>query len=231
MAPGDRDPLLLAARELRREVVAPRRQADPVDRLVDRHRVVDDVGDQGDVLAHREARDQVVELEHEADVAAPERGQLRLRGGAQVLIAKAHFAGARHVEPAQDVEERRLAAARGAEEDDELAGTDVEVDLAQGPDLDLAGAVGLGQAPARKTGTPARPASGVDRDAACIPARPLLPEVFVEGGEAALPARQRVPLEALHPHPALGERDRPRADQIDDRIARRGGLSCGWVAP
>jgi hypothetical protein len=69
---GDGDALLLAAGELRRKVVAPRRQADPVDRLVDRHRVLDDVGDQGDVLAHRQARDQVVELEHEADVAAPD---------------------------------------------------------------------------------------------------------------------------------------------------------------
>ena len=47
------------------------RQADQRQRLGGRHRVVGHLGDEFDVLARGEARDQVVELEHEADVVAP----------------------------------------------------------------------------------------------------------------------------------------------------------------
>ena len=65
---GDGHALLLAAGELRREVVHAVAEADQRQRLLGRHRVVGDLGDQGDVLARGEAGDQVVELEDEADV-------------------------------------------------------------------------------------------------------------------------------------------------------------------
>jgi hypothetical protein len=49
------------------------------------------------------------------------------------------------VEPAQDVEQGRLAAARGPEQHQDLAFMDVEIDAAQRRDLALAHAIGLGQ--------------------------------------------------------------------------------------
>ena len=68
----DGDPLLLAARHLRRVVVAPLRRARPARApRPDDIGVRREVGDERDVLARREARDEVVELEDEADVLAP----------------------------------------------------------------------------------------------------------------------------------------------------------------
>ena len=75
---GDRHALLLAARELRGKVVEPMVEADHPEGLLRRHRVLDDLGDERHVLARRQARDQVVELEHEADVRAAIFGQLRV---------------------------------------------------------------------------------------------------------------------------------------------------------
>jgi hypothetical protein len=82
------------------------------DGLVDVHRVARDVGHQLHVLAHRQAGDQVVELEHEADVLAPVARQLGLAGAGQPWSPKRTSPAAGHVQPAQDVQQRALAAAR-----------------------------------------------------------------------------------------------------------------------
>ena len=50
--PRNRDTLLFPARKLGRKVVAPRREADHVDGLVDRHRVVGDIGHQRHAELH-----------------------------------------------------------------------------------------------------------------------------------------------------------------------------------
>ena len=141
----DGHPLLFAAGELGREMVLARGQADQRDRLVHRHGMVGDVGHQRDVFRDRQAGDQVIELEHEADVAAPVGGQLGLARPAQVLLAEQHRARSGGIESAQDVEQGRLAAARGAQQDDELAAPDLQVDLAQGLDGEFAAAIGLAQ--------------------------------------------------------------------------------------
>ena len=68
----DRDALLLAARELRRES-GRSALAEPDEReRLGRGTIgsLRDLGDERDVLARGQARDQVVELEHEADVLA-----------------------------------------------------------------------------------------------------------------------------------------------------------------
>ena len=77
---GDGDALLLAAGELRRKVVEALAEADQL-AAPPRARIgaARDLGDQRDVLARGQARDQVVELEDEADVLAPVAGQLRPR--------------------------------------------------------------------------------------------------------------------------------------------------------
>ena len=59
-----------------------------------------------------------------------------------------HVAAGRHVEPAENVEQRRFAAARGPEQHDEFARVKVQIDAAQRVHLDLAHAIDLGE-PAR----------------------------------------------------------------------------------
>ena len=137
--------LVLAARELRREVIEPLGEAHPRQRLGRRHRLRGDVGHQRHVLACGERGDEVVELEHEADVLPPVARERGLVGVRQIVVLECDRARARRIEPAQDVEQRRLAAARGPEQDDELAGADVEVDAAQRVHLGLAHAVRLGK--------------------------------------------------------------------------------------
>ena len=70
--PGDGHALLLAAGQLRREMVQARAEVDQFQRGFGRHRVAGDLGNQPHVLPRGQARDQVVELEDEADA---------LRGG------------------------------------------------------------------------------------------------------------------------------------------------------
>ena len=93
-----------------------------------------------------EARDEVVELKDEADVLAAEAGERGVVGGGEVVIAVADLAAGRHVEAAEDVQQGRLAAARGTEKDDEFARVEIEIDAAQRVDLHLAHAVDLGDA-------------------------------------------------------------------------------------
>ena len=76
---GDRDPLLLAAGELGRAVVEPVAEADRVDQLVEALRIGVAAGElerQQDVLPRVEDRQQVEELEDEADLVAAQLGQL-----------------------------------------------------------------------------------------------------------------------------------------------------------
>src|SRR5690606_22651274 len=89
---------------------------------------------EGDVREHREPRHERVALE---DDAALERGPGHL------AAVHDHRAFARLVEPGEDVEDGRLAAARVADDADELALLEVEVDLLE----DRRGAVALREAP------------------------------------------------------------------------------------
>jgi SpoU rRNA methylase family enzyme len=64
----------------------------------------------------------------------------------QVLAAETDLAAIRAVEPAEQVEERRLAAAGGTEKRDQLAGEELEVDAAQRVDRVGTGPVGAREA-------------------------------------------------------------------------------------
>src|SRR5690606_10324065 len=92
-----------------------------------------------------EARDVVVELEDEPDVQAPVLGQLRLARRRQVPVAVGHLTRGRDIKAAQDVEQRRLAASRGAEQHDELRLEEVEVHAPERMHLDLPHRVDLGE--------------------------------------------------------------------------------------
>src|SRR5664280_981372 len=96
-----------------------------------------------DVALRRKHRHQVVELEDEAN---PRRAPLRKGARAELvepLAADADAAGGRHVEPADHVEQRRLARAGRTHQRQEIALVDVEVDVVQHLHLLLAALVDL----------------------------------------------------------------------------------------
>jgi hypothetical protein len=135
--------LLLAARELRREVVAPLAHLDHGERLGGVDGCVGDLGDEGDVFECGQAGDQVVELEHEAHVFAPEARELGRGRRGEIVIEVVHLARRGPVQPVKDVEQRRLAAARGAQQDDEFTRQQLQVDVARRMHQGLAHGVDL----------------------------------------------------------------------------------------
>ena len=137
--------LLFAAGKLRGEMVHPRREAHEIERGLGRHRVPRDLGDEADVFAGGEARDKVVELKNETHGIAAVEGEFVFVSAREVGAAVTQLARSRHIEAAELVEQGGLAAAGGAEEHDELARAEVEVDAGERAHLGGAGAVGLGE--------------------------------------------------------------------------------------
>ena len=144
--PGDRDPLLLAAGELRGPVAQALLEPDarcnlahgraPRAAAVQAHR-------QGDVLRDRERRQQIEGLEHEPDPLAPQDGQAALAQPRQVGVAERDGAGSRPVEPRCDVEERALAGARRAHDGGERPAREPDADAVEGHDGAIALAVDI----------------------------------------------------------------------------------------
>jgi hypothetical protein len=102
-----------------------------------------DLGRHGDVLEHREARDQVVELEDEPDVPPAEERQLRGAHLGQLGIAKVDRTLRGPVHAAEQVQQRALARSARTENDEHLALEDLRTHSTQGVHLDLAHAVDL----------------------------------------------------------------------------------------
>src|ERR687898_1119099 len=83
----DRHALLLAARELCGKVVQALVESDERERVFGAERPLDDLGDEGNVLASREARNEIVELEHEADVMPPVLRERTLFSRREIAVA------------------------------------------------------------------------------------------------------------------------------------------------
>ena len=146
---GDRDALLLAAGELGRAVAEPLGEADLVGELAHPLAVRLAAGErerEHDVLGRREHRQQVEELEDEADVLTPQEREVVVGELRDVLAGDRHAALGRAVEAGEDVHQRRLAGARRAHDGGQLAGGDAEVDAAQRVDAGLALAVAADEA-------------------------------------------------------------------------------------
>src|SRR5215203_1151383 len=134
---GDRDPLLLAAGELRGAVGAPVLEADGADELVDPLLVGIAAGDrerQHQVLLGGEDRQQVEELEDEAELVAAQLGQLAVVEAGDVDSIEFDLARGRLVEPGEDVHQGRLAGARGAHDRGEAVALEAGADAGQGVD-------------------------------------------------------------------------------------------------
>ena len=131
---GQRNPLTLAARQLRRKAVGQPvklyktqkrmhffldlRVAGPLGTRLDSQT-------EGDVLKDRHVAKQRVVLKHEADLALT---HMHIGG---VFTAEVNAAGVRGFQPGNDAQQRGLAAARGPEQRDQFARIDVETDIAE----------------------------------------------------------------------------------------------------
>ena len=147
--PRDRHALLLAAGQLRRLMIEPLRQADAIEQ---RARAIDVVlrraGDdrrRQRVLEDRALRQQAVILEDEADAPIAERGQRLGVERVRVGVAERDGAAGRPIEAAADVEQRALAAARGADDRRRVAGLQRQRDVAQDVEPRRRLAVGRGR--------------------------------------------------------------------------------------
>ena len=84
-----------------------------------------------DVLERRELRQQMVELVDEAERAIAQPAAVRVAQRAHRLADDAHLAGRRLIETADELQQRRLARARRADDRDAIALRDGELDAAQ----------------------------------------------------------------------------------------------------
>ena len=100
-------------------------------------------GAETDVLSHRHPREQRIVLEYHAAVAA---------GAGHRLALHCDLAGGRLLETGDDAQQGRLAAARGADQADELAVADRQVDAGKGVDVAIADLEALGDAADRDMG-------------------------------------------------------------------------------
>ena len=127
--PGNRHPLLLAARELVGQVLQTLRQPQSreqggrtlVPRLFAHPRIA---GRHRHIVQCRGCADQVVALEDEAEHLAPQRGQRIVVQPRDRLALEQVFAAAGTVQAAQDVHQRRLARARCPDDGHVLARAD-----------------------------------------------------------------------------------------------------------
>jgi len=147
---GDGDALLLAAGELVGAVVEAAGEAEEAGKAVEEG-VIEGLSGLGDVVgdldvAHGgEGGEEVEALEDEADAGAAEPGAIGVGEAGELDAADGDGAGGGGGEAAEDVEEGGFAGAGRADDGDELAGLDGEVDVAESGDLELAGAVGFAE--------------------------------------------------------------------------------------
>jgi len=122
-------------------------EIDELQGLHRRHGRGRDLGDELHILQRGEARHEIVELENEADMAAPIGRELTVIHRRQRLILEKDLAVRRAVDAAEYIEEGGFSAARRPEQDDKLAARDFKIDPAQGVDRRSPFAIDLGHAP------------------------------------------------------------------------------------
>ena len=133
----ERDPLLLAARELGGVVVEPTGQPDPVQQpgralaQLARGAVAEELERHEHVLERGERGQQMKGLEDEADVLRTKLGALVLGKNGEVHSVEPHVPRGGLVEAGQQPEQRRLAAARRAQDRDEGLRGNAEIDVPQ----------------------------------------------------------------------------------------------------
>ena len=143
--PGDGHALLLAARHLRRLVIAPFGKPNQFQQTLGAlprlrgARVARGVGQGHEhVLGGRRPRQQIEVLENESQFRRPHQGPLIGRQIAHFLAVEPVAAGTRPVEAAENVHERCLAGARHAHQRHHLAAGDAQGNAAENRDVNCA---------------------------------------------------------------------------------------------
>ena len=146
----NRNPLLLAARELARHMFGAMGNShafhdvrDTLPAFLRRHLVIEQR--QLDVLGHAELVDEIEALEDETDVLLAYDAALRLGVLRDILVKEEVVAVARIIEQADDIEQRGFATARRAHHRHKVALVDFDVDAIQRHRLDFIGPVDLVQ--------------------------------------------------------------------------------------
>src|SRR6185436_3354808 len=139
----DRDALPLAAGELVGQMMQAVFELDQREQLARAFvdllpRPAAQVQRQPHVLQRAQRRQQVEELEDEADLVAADAGQLVVAEAGERLAVDAHLAGGRAIEPADQVQQRRFAGARRSNDRDHLAARDGEGDAVERDDVAFA---------------------------------------------------------------------------------------------
>ena len=142
----DGDPLLLPARELCRKVVESLRESNPGERVLRLHRVSSDFGHERNILAHRQTRNQIVELKYEPNVFSAKARQLGLASMSEIVVVPERTATGGRIEASQNVSGAPTSRCRTGQQDDQLSGIDVQIDLGQRVHRDLTHHVVLGKA-------------------------------------------------------------------------------------
>src|SRR2546430_944747 len=150
--PHDRDALLLAAGEAIGKASGPIREPDQFQEVAGSARAVlpragVEFERQPEVFLDGQRRDQVEELEDEADVAPAEERAFPLGECRHRRAVDDHLARRGHVDPAEQVEERRLSRTAAPEQDRELAWPDDGVDVPENDVLHVALPVDLRETP------------------------------------------------------------------------------------
>ena len=147
--PPDRDSLLLTARELRRQAVAPSPEAELVEQLIGPllGLGVDsgspELADDEQILLRGQERDQVDGLKDEADLIPSEPRQLLVIEFGDVGPADSHAARCRAEQRSCDGQQRGLPRPRRTDEDHHLVVLDGQADVVQRDDLLIIGSVDL----------------------------------------------------------------------------------------
>src|SRR5581483_2288432 len=137
---------------LRRKVIEAAVKPDEREGFARIERMDGDFIDESNVFENGEARNEIVELEHEADMLPPIAGQLGFACADEIMIAPPRFSGCRRIKPAEDVEQGRFARSRRSKQHHKFTLEDVEIDVAKGMHLDLSHRIGLAQSPGLENG-------------------------------------------------------------------------------
>jgi len=94
------------------------------------HRTFRNFRYQRDVLKGSKTGDQVIKLENETDMLAPEAGKSGVTRGAEIVVKVVNFAASGYVQTAEDIEECGFATSRWAEYHDEFARIQIQINSA-----------------------------------------------------------------------------------------------------
>lgn len=176
---GDSHTLLLSARQLGGKEAGPVLQAHDAQRFLSVQRIAGDLHRHLHVFQGRQGRHQIEELKNKAHVVAAIERQLPVAGASQVLAFKEKFALGRAVHAADHVEQGAFARAAGSDDDQQFAGLDVKIHLAQGKNLRGTAAVNLAEL--------ARRQKGHSQDFTTVREGPCLTWIIAGGGAEVYP--------------------------------------------